>query len=255
MKVIINADDYGISRHVNEEIHRYVEKGIISSTTIMANMPNVEDVVELYHSFKDTISFGIHLNLTEGCPLRYSQLLLDEGFYIEGDGKILFYGKTFDYKKITDAMKKEIEKELNCQLEKLENFGVVLSHFDSHQHVHFHKEIISTFIKVAKRHNIHKMRKRPFSTRTFQNVIKSWVWKGITKFHNPSLCYVNQFMSVKTFIEAFNTHRFFADGIYELMCHPGHPGESYMIENALLEEGIPLQKSRGKIELINYNNI
>lgn len=41
VKVIVNADDCGISRHVDSEIQRYIEAGLVTSTTLMTNMPDI----------------------------------------------------------------------------------------------------------------------------------------------------------------------------------------------------------------------
>lgn len=49
----------------------------------LANMDDLEGASRLFDEYQDSISFGIHLNLTEGHPLRYSQELLDRGYYKE----------------------------------------------------------------------------------------------------------------------------------------------------------------------------
>ena len=76
MRLIINADDCGYSKTNNSHIKQAIEKGKITSTTIMANMPEVEDAIRLYETYHNDISFGIHLNLTEGEPLVNSQTLV-----------------------------------------------------------------------------------------------------------------------------------------------------------------------------------
>lgn len=83
MKLIINADDCGKNKEVNAAISHFIETGKITSTTVMANMDDLEGASRLFDEYQDSISFGIHLNLTEGHPLRYSQELLDRGYYKE----------------------------------------------------------------------------------------------------------------------------------------------------------------------------
>ena len=67
--VIVNADDFGQSVNVNRAIIDCFQKGLISSTTIMANMPAFDDAVDLAieNGFHQTV--GVHLNLTDGEPL------------------------------------------------------------------------------------------------------------------------------------------------------------------------------------------
>ncbi len=86
MKLIVNADDCGYSKAVNEAICRFIEAGKITSTTVMANMDDFDGAVRLFNQYREKISFGIHLNLTEGHPLLYSQELLDKGYYKEIGG-------------------------------------------------------------------------------------------------------------------------------------------------------------------------
>ena len=68
-KLIINADDFGISHEVNEAITLCFNKNYINQTTIMVNMPYVDEAVELSkdNGFSDRV--GLHLNLVEGKPL------------------------------------------------------------------------------------------------------------------------------------------------------------------------------------------
>ena len=45
MKIIINADDLGLSCLVNDEIFSLIANGRITSSTIMANAPATEDAL------------------------------------------------------------------------------------------------------------------------------------------------------------------------------------------------------------------
>lgn len=69
IKVIINADDCGYSKLVDDHIANAIRSGKITSTTMMANMNDFEGALALYDTYKDEVSFGFHLNLTEGTPL------------------------------------------------------------------------------------------------------------------------------------------------------------------------------------------
>src|ERR1700753_2195819 len=68
--LIINADDFGLSSIVNRAILVSMEKGLVTSTSIMANMPGFDHAIGLVrvHS-KLAGRVGVHLNLTEGQPL------------------------------------------------------------------------------------------------------------------------------------------------------------------------------------------
>lgn len=81
-RVIINADDLGISLRVNDSIFELMEYRRISSATLMATGPAFDDAVSRMPKFPHC-SFGIHLNLTEFAPLsgkiRLHQILDKKG--------------------------------------------------------------------------------------------------------------------------------------------------------------------------------
>ena len=68
IQVIINADDLGMSRAVNDATFSLIERGSITSATIMANGPEVEQAIARLTAFP-AASYGIHLNLTEFHPI------------------------------------------------------------------------------------------------------------------------------------------------------------------------------------------
>ena len=68
-KIIINADDFGMSAEANKAIVEAFEKNVISSTTLMANMSGFNEACELAHRHRLLGKIGVHLNLTSGYPL------------------------------------------------------------------------------------------------------------------------------------------------------------------------------------------
>ena len=74
-KLIITADDYGMSKAVNEAIEAGIDAGLITSTNVMTNMPFYKDAVKLKD--KKGISVGLHWVLACGKPI----LPKDETFW------------------------------------------------------------------------------------------------------------------------------------------------------------------------------
>ena len=62
--IIVNADDLGISKTVNREIERLHRLGVLSSATILANAPCVEEV-PLIHKRNPDLGLGVHLAATD----------------------------------------------------------------------------------------------------------------------------------------------------------------------------------------------
>ena len=92
-KIIINADDFGLNTSVNHAIIESFEKGLINSTTIMANMPGFDEAIDLAHKHNIINKTGIHLTLTEGEPLTTNILI--SGLYNRENSNIKKYKKKY----------------------------------------------------------------------------------------------------------------------------------------------------------------
>ena len=77
MKIIVNADDMGYTRGVTEGIIEGYEKGIVTSTTVMCNMPNAAQAAQRLRSVPG-LGTGVHLTLTCGRPLTRAKTLTDQ---------------------------------------------------------------------------------------------------------------------------------------------------------------------------------
>ena len=88
-RLIINADDLGISKDVNKQIEECIHIGCITSSSLMANGPAFEDGIRIAKQYPQ-ISVGVHLNIVEFTPLtnadifRKHGVLDSEGAFIEG---------------------------------------------------------------------------------------------------------------------------------------------------------------------------
>jgi len=67
-RVIINADDFGLCDGVNKAVAQAHTDGVLTSATIMANMPAADEAVKIAKKLPN-LGVGVHLNLTEGRPL------------------------------------------------------------------------------------------------------------------------------------------------------------------------------------------
>src|ERR1700761_6590687 len=131
--LIINADDFGYSSIVNRAILSSMEEGLVTSTSMMANMPGFDHAVGLVHvHVKLAGRVGVHLNLTEGRPL--SKPILDCRQFCNESGEFA-YQRTplfFLSKRVRDA----VYLELKAQVERLRDVGIEPTHVDSHHHIH-----------------------------------------------------------------------------------------------------------------------
>jgi len=143
MKIIVNADDMGYMESVSKGIIYGYQNGIISSSTVMMNMPYSSEVPNLIKNVD--IPLGVHLTLTVGKPLTNCPSLTDEN-------SNFYRYKAFYSKKVNPQ---EVYNEFKAQIEQfIKVFNKMPTHFDSHQGCH---DGVSVLIKdhpeIAQNHN------------------------------------------------------------------------------------------------------
>ena len=252
MKLIINADDCGKSKEVNEAIAQFIEAGKITSTTVMANMDDLEGAAQLFDKYGKKVSFGVHLNLTEGHPLLYSNMLIEKGLYKEiGKGKIAFNLRPYRNKMMGADIRKELEKELCAQIEKVMDYGIRISHFDSHHHIHTGLVLLPVMPNLVKRYGVRKMRRMRnyVPAALWANIALRNLWAQLIKFQNRGIIMTDYFGAYEDWYDGGK--QILSNSVkLELMCHPGgvYPEE----ESKLFETDFT---SLRDVKLINYNEI
>ena len=162
MKIIVNADDLGISKEVNDAVFEGMQRGTITSATMLSNGPYVREAAQSLLRFPNC-SFGVHLNLTQFEPLcqeSYADLasLLDE------NGR--FNRNAIHTVKITPPLRRAVFREWSAQIENLMRLGVEPSHLDAHHHVHTIPQLLPVLVALRRRYKINRAR----TTRTVHNV-------------------------------------------------------------------------------------
>ena len=188
----------------------------------MANMEDFEGAVRLYRLYNDRVSFGWHINLDEGEPLTRSQLLLDKGFFIEQDGRVLLNGCAYSRKYLDKAMRGEIKKELRTQWEKLRDSGIVITHADSHHYYHTQPSMIQIMPSLFKELKIDRCRHvANYGATGLSGMVRS-LWAAYYKMRGlrmpDTFCFFKDYYNDPT-LKQGNT--------IELMIHPGHPDKEY----------------------------
>ena len=159
MKIIINADDFGYSNEINNNIKNAIEKNVITSSTIIANAPFFDEAISIAKKHR-TISYGVHLNLIEFEPLSDSKVFKKYDL-IDQNGAFK-YSAVFNIKKFPSDLKKAIKNEWEMQIMKVVGTGIEISHLDSHQHTHTIPQIEDVVIELLKEFGVTKIRKRVY---------------------------------------------------------------------------------------------
>ncbi|MCG1008437.1 chitin disaccharide deacetylase [Salinicoccus sp. ID82-1] len=144
-KIVINADDFGYSRAVNYGIIDAHTEGILTSTTLMTNMPGAKHAFELAKSHQ-SLGVGVHLTLTCGRPLLDTHHTLVDS---NGDFKKLHH-----YQAKFHVDSDELYDEWKAQIEKFLDAGLKPTHLDSHHHINNLEAMQPVFIRLAQEYQL-----------------------------------------------------------------------------------------------------
>lgn len=149
-QLIVNADDFGISRGVNRGIVEAHRNGLVTSASLMANLPSAEDALTRATTCPD-LSLGLHLTLTAGRPLSRPDLVPT---LVDSEGQFSLLGRLLARLSAGRVSQDEIRRELTAQVEWSLRRSVRPDHLDSHHHVHTHPVVAPIVIALAREHNV-----------------------------------------------------------------------------------------------------
>ena len=154
-KLIVNADDFGLHTEVNRAVIQGYEQGCITSTSLVAAGAAAEEAAELAR-LHPGLGVGAHLTLVAERPVlppeKVSSLVGEDGrLYADHMVFIRHFVRG-------DIRMDELRAECDAQITRLERLGVVLTHFDSHQHLHVLPGFIRLALDLAKQHGLTRMR-------------------------------------------------------------------------------------------------
>ncbi|MGR5288608.1 chitin disaccharide deacetylase [Vibrio maritimus] len=140
MKLIFNADDYGLCQAVNQGIIASHLNGVVTSTTMMVGMQGEQDALERLEAAPN-LSVGVHLRLTAGKPVSsHFPLITIEGSFLKYDVLMA---------KLEPKHETAIYEEFRAQIEHFLSYGIPLSHLDSHHHVHLHPIVTKVVARLS----------------------------------------------------------------------------------------------------------
>jgi hypothetical protein len=227
-KIIINADDFGLNSSVNNAIIESFYKGLINSTTLMANMPGFDEAIELAHKYNIIDKIGIHLNLSEGHPL--TSAITGTSIYHDGNecGLKKFERNLF---LINREKRKTIYNEFAAQIEKVKNAGIPISHIDTHHHIDDVWTITQIIMALLIKYNIPSMRILNNLNQTTK-FYKSGYRRIVNSIIKMNKAHFSDFFGNRP--EAFsrlrNNNLFFENKKLEIMVHPDYNKDGILID-------------------------
>jgi chitin disaccharide deacetylase len=134
-RLIVNADDFGRSRSINEAVIRAHREGILTSASLMMNEPDCDEAVELAKQ-NPKLGVGLHLTLLYGhsalSPERIPGLVNAGGEFSEAPATSgLRYFVNRD-------LHEQLRSEIHEQFKRFAKTGLELDHLNGHLHMHLH---------------------------------------------------------------------------------------------------------------------
>lgn len=147
LRLVVNADDLGMSGPVNDAVFDALWAGWCRSASILANAPATGAALTRAARVRG-VSFGVHLNLSEFAPLtRGLDLWLDTSGAMTP--RSMGLGR---------AQAEAVLAEWEAQVARVRAAGIVVSHLDSHQHLHQRPALFPVLCRLAKRVGVRRVR-------------------------------------------------------------------------------------------------
>jgi hopanoid biosynthesis associated protein HpnK len=161
-RLIINADDFGLTQGVNRAIVQGNSSGVVTSATLMANAKATVAASDLAKA-QPSLKTGCHVVLIDGDPLAANLPSLTNG-----SARFRSSLKQFAVAAVGKQMAaEEIQREAEAQIRKLQTSGVTLTHVDSHKHTHMFPQVLRPVLRATKACGIRAVR-NPFEP------LRSW---------------------------------------------------------------------------------
>jgi hopanoid biosynthesis associated protein HpnK len=285
-RLIVNADDFGLTRGVNRAIVESHRDGIVTSSTLMANGQAFEDAI-VHAKSTSRLSIGCHVVLVDGSPVLGGQQAstlfdqkADDGRFYDGLG-------AFALRAVSGRVDAdEIEAEVTAQIRKLQSAGVSVSHLDTHKHTHILPQVLRALLRAARTCGVPAVR-NPFGPVRFSILAKyPRLWKRygqVTVLNRLGGRFRNSVTNAGMLTTdgtvgvvatgAMDSYLFrsivdsLPEGTWELVCHPGYNDaelgsirtrlrESRAVELRLLTSPKALELLvRSGVQLISYRDL
>jgi chitin disaccharide deacetylase len=185
-RLIVNADDLGMTAGVNAGIRRAHEHGIVTSTSLMVLRDAVDDAVH-WAASAPSLSVGMHIDLTEWTCIDY-----------------VWHER---YRRVDLHDELAVDAEVRRQLDRfVELMGQLPTHLDTHQHIHFQDPVGLVVKRVAAELGV------PVRDRSGIKFVGDFYGQSGKGYPMPEMVSVESLLTILAGLR---------DGWFELGCHPG----------------------------------
>jgi predicted glycoside hydrolase/deacetylase ChbG (UPF0249 family) len=266
-RLVVNADDFGFTRGVNEGIVEAHRRGVLTATTLMANGAAFDDAVKL-SARNPTLDVGCHLVLVEG------ESVLRPGRPLPATPGELVRAVVFG--------RPPLYEELEAQVHRIVACGIRPTHLDTHKHTHLLPPVLETVARLGAAFGIPWVR-RPFDFPIEADGVP-WNKRALSgglsflrrRFHRTLArhgCRTTDHFAGFQWTGRLQTAELekligaLPEGTVELMCHPGYVTEELQAAptrlkesreaelRALLDPGIREALREAGVALVNYRQL
>jgi len=154
-RLIVNADDFGLSHSVNAAVIRAHREGILTSASLMVNEPGFGEAVKLARE-NPKLGVGLHLTLLMGhSALPREKILGLVNSRGEFSNNPIRAGMAYFFIR---SLREQLRAEIHAQFEKFHTSGLPLDHVNGHLHLHLHPVIFRILMDDAEKLGIRRMR-------------------------------------------------------------------------------------------------
>lgn len=250
-KLIINADDLGLSRGITDGILLAHREGILTSASLMVNQPATEYAVAQLR-YVPKLDVGIHLNLCQGAPVLPAKLVPS---LVDRAGDFLSPAEMGRRLVRWQVSTKEIAAEFRAQIDRMFSYGLVPSHADSHHRFHIYPAAVHAFHQAIQSRDIQRARapkkehwpsdgnfagahagsfSRRILVKMYNSFLQGVVFRNL-RLPDAGVAFHPRYRGkLELLREAWiSTLKNMPEGIYEMWCHPGFPERGFSETDAL----------------------
>jgi predicted glycoside hydrolase/deacetylase ChbG (UPF0249 family) len=241
-RLIINADDFGLTRGINRAIAELHDAGAVTSATLMANGPAFDDAVALALA-RPTLGIGCHIVLVDGTPVADPATIPTLLGPASKPGRPTLHNSlaAFTLAVLRGIITQDdIQREALAQIQKLQRAGLKLTHVDTHKHTHLLSRVTRPILRALDQAGIRSIR-NPFEPRwaakasgsTSRSLFVRALEPGRRRFQvSPPIASHRILTTDGTIGVSATGHlnsttlnallRAIPTGTWELLCHPGY---------------------------------
>ena len=238
VRLIINADDFGLTPGVNRAIAELHDAGAVTSATLMATGPAFDNAVALALA-RPTLGVGCHILLVDGTPVSDPATIPT----LLGPDHRTFRNSLADFALgvLRGAISQDdIQREALAQIQKLQGAGLKLTHVDTHKHTHLLSRVTRPIIRALEHSGIQAIR-NPFEPRwaaslsdsTRRSLFVRAFGPGRRRFEASPPIASHRILTTRGTVGISATGdlngstltallKSIPDGTWELVCHPGY---------------------------------